>query len=78
MDITNALLHKELKEEIYVKLSSGLKAKDFKNLVCRLEKSLYNLCQSPKAWYSKLSDKLIKEEFKMCPVDHSLFVKTRE
>jgi histone deacetylase 1/2 len=42
--------------------------------VCRLQKSLYGLKQSPRAWYSKLSSKLQSLGFIPSKADTSLFI----
>jgi hypothetical protein len=42
--------------------------------VCRLDKEIYGLKQVPRAWYSKLSSKLVKLGFVMCKGDTSLFM----
>lgn len=41
-----------------------------------LKKSIYELKQSPRVWYSKLRSKLIEQGFKRCTTDYSLFTKT--
>lgn len=46
MDVHNALLHGDLEEEVYMKLPPGFSSPDDKR-VCRLEKSIYGLRQSP-------------------------------
>lgn len=76
MDVTNAFLHGNFKEKIYIELPQRVKRYGFENLVCKLKKSLYELCQLHREWYSKLSSKLIKEGFKISSADHSLFVKS--
>ena len=48
MDVKNAFLQGNLKEEIYMKQPKG-QIKNF-DLVCRLTKSLYGLKQAPRAW----------------------------
>lgn len=42
--------------------------------VCRLHKSIYGLKQSPRAWYSRLSDMLHQLGFVAAKTDTSLFV----
>jgi len=44
----------------------------------KLKKSLYGLKQSPKAWYERLSNFLIKNDFKRGQVDTTLFRRTLE
>ena len=51
LDVKTALLHDDLKEEIYIIQSLGFKVTGKEKLVCKLEKSLYELKQSPRQWY---------------------------
>jgi hypothetical protein len=43
------------------------------NHVCKLAKVMYGLKQTPRAWYSQLSDKLLHLGFQASKVDTSLF-----
>jgi hypothetical protein len=36
---------------------------------------IYELKQSPKVWYAKLSSYLLSLKFNICNADHSLFLK---
>jgi Reverse transcriptase (RNA-dependent DNA polymerase) len=56
-------------------LSSGHEQEENSNLACRLKKSIYELKQSPRAWYDKLSKYLIFYNFTVSSIDHSLFTK---
>ena len=42
--------------------------------VCRLHKSLYDLKQAPRPWYTRLSDFLLSIGFRASKVDTSLFI----
>ncbi|GKV14899.1 hypothetical protein SLEP1_g25702 [Rubroshorea leprosula] len=53
MDVKNAFLNGDLKEEVYMKPPLGLHHPP--NKVCRLRRALYGLKQSPRAWYAKFS-----------------------
>lgn len=73
MDVHNAFLHGDLKEEVYMKLPQGFQASD-PNKVCRLHKAVYGLRQAPRCWYSKLTDALKRYGFKTSRTDYSLFI----
>jgi Reverse transcriptase (RNA-dependent DNA polymerase) len=59
MDVKNVFLQGILEEEVYMTLPPRHKKEGISNLVCRLNKSIYGLKQSPRAWYGKLSHFLI-------------------
>ena len=54
MDVKNVFLHGDLKEEIYMKLPSGMTTPSPDD-VCKLRHSLYRLKQAPRAWFENLS-----------------------
>lgn len=72
MDVHNAFLHGDLKEEIYMQLPPGFKTEK-PNQVCRLRKSLYGLKQAPRCWVDKLSKSLLAFGFEQSQEDYSLF-----
>ena len=53
MDVKTTFLHGDLEEEIYVKQPEWFMVKGKKELVCKLNKSLYGLKKSPRMWYQK-------------------------
>ena len=77
MDVKSEFLNGVI-EEVYVKQPCGFK--DLKHLdhVYKLKKSLYGLKQAPRAWYDKLSNFLIKNDFKRGLVDTTLLRRTLE
>ena len=52
LDVKNAFLHGDLKEEVYMKVPlGGLEEKFEQGRVCKVNKALYGLKQSPRAWF---------------------------
>ena len=76
MDVHNAFLHGDLKEEVYMKLPSGFTACGDK--VCKLNKSLYGLKQAPRYWFSKLVTALKNYGFTQSYSNYSLFDYTQK
>ena len=63
LDIKNVFLHDDLQEEVYMEQPLGFVAQGEIGKVCRLLKSLYDLKQSPRAWFGKFNQ--VVEEFGM-------------
>ena len=74
MDVTTAFLNGELKEEVYMRQPEGFTAEGKENLVCKLNKSIYGLKQSPRCWNSALDSYLKKMGFLQVPGDPCLYV----
>jgi hypothetical protein len=74
LDLQNAFLHGILEEEVYMKQPPGFEYVDKPYFICKLDKAIYGLKQVPRAWYSKLSSKLIDLGFKASKSDMSLFI----
>lgn len=86
MDVSNAFLHGELLEDVYMKMppgyshygsriatnSSSIQASVA--LVYKLLKSLYGLKQAPRQWFAKLSSTLIHLGYHQSKTDYSLFI----
>ena len=72
MDISNAFLHGDLEEEVYMTQPEGFE--DGTNKVLKLKKSLYGLKQSPRCWNKALHQVLIDNHFKQSSADPSLYV----
>ncbi|GKA31563.1 putative RNA-directed DNA polymerase [Tanacetum coccineum] len=77
LDIQNAFLHGNLKEQVYMKQPSGFIGPQRPNHVCLLHKSLYGLKQTPRAWFERLSKALFDLGFKGSKTDSSLFIYSR-
>ncbi|GJT77591.1 retrovirus-related pol polyprotein from transposon TNT 1-94 [Tanacetum coccineum] len=75
MDVKNAFLNGNLREEVYVSQSDRFVDKDNPNHVYKLKKALYGLKQAPRAWYDMLSSFLISQDFSKGSVDPTLFIR---
>ena len=75
MDIKSAFLNGILLEEVYVEQPKGFEDSTKPNHVYKLKKALYDLKQAPRAWYQRLTDFLIQNNFKRGEADRTLFVK---
>nr|GFC93971.1 putative reverse transcriptase, RNA-dependent DNA polymerase [Tanacetum cinerariifolium] len=77
-DVTNAFMHGELKEEVYMDPPPGFVESSNPREVCRLKKSLYGLKWSPRAWFGRFTLAMRKYGFKQSNSDHTLFLKRKE
>lgn len=79
MDVTNAFLHSDLLEIMYMKLPPGYSfisthcPKNASTYVCKLVKSIYDLKQAPRRWFVKFATALKKYNFHQSHSDNSLF-----
>ncbi|CAL8083802.1 unnamed protein product [Prunus armeniaca] len=62
MDVKNAFLHGDLKEEVYLKLPFGMPTSS-PNDVCKLKSSLSGLKQAPQVWFEKFRSTLLGFSF---------------
>jgi len=78
MDVKSEFLNGVIEEEVFVKKPPGFEDLKHPNHVFKVKKSLYGLKQAPRAWYDRLSNFLIKNDFKRGQVDTTLFRRTFE
>ena len=78
MDVKSAFLNGVISKEVFVNQPPGFEDLKYPDHVYKLKKSLYGLKQAPRAWYDRLSNFLIKNDFKRCQVDTTLYRSTLE
>ena len=72
LDVKNAFLNGDLKEKVFMDAPSGFEDK-FGSKVCKLKKSLYELKQSPRAWFEKFTSSVKRQGYSQAQADHTLF-----
>src|SRR5665213_3340007 len=74
MDVKTAFLNGDLNEEIYMAVPEGIDH-DVTSAVCRLNRTLYGLKQSPRMWNQKIDQYLINQRYIRLHADHSLYIR---
>lgn len=55
LNVKNVFLNCESTDEVYIEIPPGFKTSNNRNKVCKLQKLLYCLKQSPKAWFDRFT-----------------------
>src|SRR5205823_11629208 len=71
-----AFLYSPLSEEVYIEQPEGLELPGKENWVCKLNRALYGLKQSPRAWFSLIAPTLVNFDFQQCEADPCIFIHT--
>ncbi|WVZ59326.1 hypothetical protein U9M48_009481 [Paspalum notatum var. saurae] len=74
LDVKNAFLNGELREEVYMQPPPGYSVPE--GMVCRLRRSLYGLKQAPRAWFQRFASVITAAGFSASAHDPALFVHT--
>jgi hypothetical protein len=74
MDVKSTFLNGEIKEDVYVKQPLGFIVPGLEHKVCKLKKTLYGLCLSPRAWHKRIDVFLQKTSLLPCLADPSLYI----
>ena len=75
MDMKSAFLNGFLQEEAFVEQPKVFVDAHHPNHVYRLKKALYRLKQAPRAWYERLTQFLVDNDYTRGSVDKTLFIK---
>ncbi|PKU66131.1 Retrovirus-related Pol polyprotein from transposon TNT 1-94 [Dendrobium catenatum] len=74
LDVSNAFLHGDLPDDIYMRQPPGFVDPNNPTAVCKLHKSLYGLKQTPRQWFQKLTNFLQSQGFAFSRSDPSLLL----
>lgn len=58
-----------------MQIPPGFATQNNANKVCKLRKTLYELKQSPRAWFDKFTTAVTRVGYTQCQADHTIFVK---
>lgn len=76
MDVVTAFLNGHLEEEIYMEQPEGYIKPGQEHLVCKLNKSIYGLKQSPRCWSKAFTEFMKSIGFTQSTSDQCVFVRT--
>ena len=75
--MTSAFLHGELPKPFFIEPTPGFAGEFQDGEVCHLNKTLYGLKQSSRAWFGRFIEVMKKYEYKQSKSDHTLFLKKK-
>ena len=75
LDVKNAFLNGDLENEVYMKIPLLFENKANVSKVWKLQKSLYGLKKSPRAWFDRVTKAVKKHGYIQGQTDHTLFIK---
>jgi hypothetical protein len=78
LDVKTTFLHGYLDEDIYMEQPEWFVQDHNKRFVCKLNKSLYGLRQSPRQWYKKFDSFMVSQNFTRSEHDHCVYFKKLE
>ena len=71
----NAFLHGDLEEEVFIEPPPGFDEDFGADKICHVKKTLYDLKQSPRAWFKRFTKAMLRIGYKQSQEDHTLFIK---
>ena len=75
MDMKTAFLNGQLDEDIYMAQPDGFTNMANPDYVCKLQRSLYGLKQSPRMWNKTIDDFMLRLKLTKCESDHCVYMK---
>ena len=78
IDVKLAFLNGFLEEEVYIEQPISYEVKGQKENVLKLNKALYWLKQTPRAWYSHIDSYFLKNVFVKCLYEYIIYIKIKE
>lgn len=75
LDVKTTFLHGDLEETIYMELPEGYFPTNVKNKACLLKRLLYGLRQSPRQWFKKFDEFMMRTNFKWSLCDSCVYLK---
>ena len=75
VDVETTFLHGDLEEDIYMEQPQMLDNNIDPNYVCKLNKPLYGLKQSPRQWYAKFHRFLLSIKFQQLQSEPNLYIR---
>lgn len=77
MDVHNAFLYGDLEKKVYISIPSSFHVIEHSK-TCRLQKSLYSLCQASKNWSAKFTSVWYEYRYVQLRANNSLFIYSKE
>lgn len=78
VDVTTAFLNGTLEDEVYMQQPKGFECLGKEEFVCKLNKSIYGLKQSPRCWNSTLDSYLKELQFTQTASDPCIYYRKTE
>ena len=78
MDVVTAFLNGTLHEEIYMQQPDGYKVSEKEHLVCKLNKFLYGLKQSPRCWNKAFQEYMELIGFTQSTADPCVYIRVTD
>ena len=76
IDVKIAFLKRDLEKEIYIDQPKGFVEPKQESKVCKLNKSLYDLTQTPKQWHEKFDSCMIENDYKSNECNKCIYSKS--